>query len=306
MMDQPPPQARHVSVLLKEVVEMIAPLGRQVILDCTCGLGGHAEALLGAADERTHLIAVDLDESNLRRAKDRLARFAPRVRFFQANFADAGEVLAQAGVARVDAVLADLGVASTQFDDPQRGLSFTSDGPLDMRLDQGQKITAADLVNSLGEGPLADLIFEFGEERYSRRIARAIVAARKDHTISGTKELAEIVARAYPPPARASRRGVHPATRTFQALRIAVNRELESLERMLASLPMMLNVGGRAAVISFHSLEDRRVKQAFAQWSSSGKARLLVKKPLEPGPEEIDSNPRSRSAKLRGVEKVQD
>jgi 16S rRNA (cytosine1402-N4)-methyltransferase len=305
-MDQPPPEPRHRSVLLKEVVEAIAPLGRRVILDCTCGLGGHAQALLDAADERTHLIAVDLDESNLRRAKDRLAKFAPRVRFFQANFADAKEVLAQAGVPRVDAVLADLGVASTQLDDARRGMSFSADGPLDMRLDQNQQITAANLVNSLGEGPLADLIFEFGEERYSRRIARAIVLARKDHTISGTKELAEIVTRAYPQAARASRRGVHPATRTFQALRIAVNRELESLDGLLGMLPEILTVGGRAAIISFHSLEDRRVKQAFAQWAASGKARLLNRKPIEAGPEETQGNPRSRSAKLRGAEKVQD
>jgi 16S rRNA (cytosine1402-N4)-methyltransferase len=305
-MDEPLPPPGHLPVLRKEVVETLSPSGRRVVMDCTCGLGGHAQALLDAADERTHLIAVDLDESNLRRAKDRLAKYAPRVRFFQANFADAKDVLAEVGVQRVDAVLADLGVASSQLDDARRGLSFSADGPLDMRLDQNQQITAAILVNSLGERPLADLIFKFGEERYSRRIARAIVLARKDHTISGTKELAEIVARAQPSVARQSRRGVHPATRTFQALRIAVNRELESLDRLLAMLPDILNVGGRAAIISFHSLEDRRVKQAFAQWASSGKARLLTKKPVEAGRQEAESNPRSRSAKLRGVEKVQD
>ena len=305
-MDEPLPAPEHLPVLRKEVVEMLSPSGRRVILDCTCGLGGHAQALLDAADERTHLIAVDLDESNLRRAKDRLAKYAPRARFFQANFSDAKDVLAEVGIERVDAVLADLGVASSQLDDARRGLSFSADGPLDMRLDQNQQINAAFLVNSLGERPLADLIFKFGEERYSRRIARAIVLARKDHTISGTKELAEIVARAQPAAARKSRHGVHPATRTFQALRIAVNRELESLDRLLELLPEILTVGGRAAIISFHSLEDRRVKQAFAQWASNGKARLLTKKPIEAGRQEADCNPRSRSAKLRGVEKVQD
>ncbi len=175
-----------------------------------------------------------------------------------------------------------------------------------MRLDASQEITASILVNSLGERPLADLIFEFGEERYSRRIARAIVLARKGHTINSTTELAEIVLRAYPPVARQSRRGVHPATRTFQALRIAVNRELENLEGLLSVLPKILSVGGRAAIISFHSLEDRRVKQALAAWAQSGKAKLLSKKPMVPTAAEMESNPRSRSAKLRGVEKLSD
>lgn len=296
--------ARHLSVLRQEVVGLLCPTGPKVLVDCTTGLGGHSQALLEAAGPQAQLIAIDLDEQNLRDAKKRLEPFAPRVRFFQANFADVREVLAEVGVPGVDGLVADLGIASTQLDDPMRGLSFTADGPLDMRMDKTQENTAAKLVNTLGEAQLADLIYQFGEERYSRRIARAIVAARTEHTISGTRELAELIVSAYPSVAKRTRHGVHPATRTFQALRIAVNRELDNLDRLLVQLPEVLNPGGRAAVISFHSLEDRRVKHAFADWAASGQARLLTKKPVQPTDEETAQNPRSRSAKLRGVERV--
>jgi 16S rRNA (cytosine1402-N4)-methyltransferase len=296
--------ARHISVLCDEVLRVLDPHGRKVLVDCTAGLGGHAEALLDAAGEQAQLIAIDLDEQNLRLAKERLGRFGGRARLFQANFADVKEVLAEAGLAAADVLLADIGFASSQMDDPLRGFAFTADGPLDMRLDCQQEITAAKLVNSLGQDDLADLIYRYGEERYSRRIARAIVAARKSHPIDRTKELADIVISAYPGAARASRRGVHPATRTFQAIRIAVNRELENLQRLLDLLPDVLSPGGRAGVISFHSLEDRLVKRAFADWSASGRARLLCKKPIGPSESEMIENPRSRSAKLRAIEKL--
>ena len=171
-----------------------------------------------------------------------------------------------------------------------------------MRMNQDQQNTAANLVNTLGQEELADLIYEYGEERYSRRIARAIVNARQDHTIETTQELAQLIVAAYPGAAKMTRRGVHPATRTFQALRIAVNRELENLERLLKILPDILSVGGRAAIISFHSLEDRLVKHAFANLVAAGRARLLTKKPLVPDEMETNENPRSRSAKLRGIE----
>ena len=302
MQDDP---AGHIPVLLAEVLEMLQPQrpSVKVMVDCTAGLGGHSEALLAAAPQ-AQLLAVDMDESNLRRTKDRLAPFGGRARFFQANFAQVPEVLQAAGVVQVDAVLADLGIASTQLDDASRGLSFQVEGPLDMRMDRGSEITAATLVNSLGEAELANLIYRFGEERFSRRIARAIVAARKAHTIDSTLELAGIVMSAIPGGARQARIGVHPATRTFQALRIAVNREMENLQSLLDTLPKILTVGGRAAVISFHSLEDRPVKQSFAAWASGGKARLLQKKPIVPGEQEMQNNPRSRSAKLRGIEKT--
>lgn len=288
--------------MLKQVLEMLSPAGRRVIVDCTLGLGGHAEALLEAAGPAAQLIGMDVDEENLRRAKERLSRFAGRARFFQANFAFLREVLVEAQVAKVDIMLADLGIASTQLDDPRRGLSFMAEGPLDMRLDERLTRTAADLIRELDEKELADMIYAYGEERYSRRIARAIVGARMRGRIETTTQLSQIVARAVPPAAHRMRQGVHPATRTFQALRIAVNDELGSLERLLEQMPAVLAPRGRAAVISFHSLEDRRVKQAFAQWDSQGQAVRLSKRPLTPLADEIASNPRSRSAKLRGVE----
>ena len=295
----------HVPVMLDEVLGLLEPASRSVMVDCTAGLGGHSEALLSAAPEASRAILMDVDEETLRRARWRLEGFGTRVRYFHANFGDVKDVLAEAGVSRVDGLLADLGVASSQLDDPERGLSFQASGPLDMRLDRSQGPTAATLVNTYGERELADLIYAYGEERYSRRIARAIVLERKTNKIENTGHLADVVASAYPAMARMSRHGVHPATRTFQALRIAVNREMENLERLLAALPDVLAVGGRAAIISFHSLEDRRVKQAFAAMESAGLARPLTKKPLQASDAESRTNPRSRSAKLRGIEKLQ-
>lgn len=293
----------HVPVLLREVLGLLAPAGRRTIVDCTVGLGGHSEALLAQAGSQSRLIGLDVDEGNLVLARSRLAHFGERVRLFQANFTELPEVLAQAGAEQVDVLLADLGVASTQLDDPGRGLSFLADGPLDMRLDLRRATTAADLVNRMGEADLADMIYNFSDERYSRRIARAIVETRRTTPFRRTGQLASTVAGAYPRAARASRVGVHPATRTFQALRIAVNEELASLDSLLARIPEVLAVGGRAGVISFHSLEDRRVKQAFADLATSGRAIGLTKKPIAASDEEMQVNPRARSAKLRGIER---
>lgn len=309
-MDCPPPAGpqadglAHRAVMPNEVSSLLEPSSRHVFLDCTIGLAGHAELLLRQGPADAMLIGMDVDEGNLARAKDRLAPFAPRVRLFQANFAQADAVLEQAGLKSVDALLADLGIASSQLDDPRRGLSFMVDGPLDMRLDARIARTAGDLVNSLGETELADLIYQYGQERYSRRIAKVIVIARKASRIERTMELARIVESAMPAPVRRQRHGVHPATRTFQALRIAVNDEMGSLDRLLAMLPRLMGVGGHAAIISFHSLEDRRVKQAFAAWASSGAAALLTKKPLTASEDEVRQNPRSRSAKLRAIKRI--
>jgi len=299
-----PPAAGHQPVLLEEVVRLLSPSGRRVVVDCTIGLGGHAEALLRAAGSRGLLIGLDVDQDNLQRCKVRLCRPGRRVRLFQANFAELPIILAEVGIEAVDVLLADLGLASTQLDDPGRGFSFTADGPLDMRMDPRSRRTAADLVNTLSQKDLADLIHTYGQERYSRRIARAIAANRTCHTIETTRQLAEIVTRAYPAAAKRTRRGVQPATRTFQALRIAVNDELVNLDRLLGALPEVLAVGGRAAVISFHSLEDRRVKRAFADLAKAGAARLLTTKPVTPSAEEVKCNPRSRSAKLRAIERI--
>ncbi len=295
----------HLSVLRTEVLRVLRPGGRRLLVDCTIGPGGHGEALLDAAGPGARLVGIDLDETQLRSARKDLARFGRRVRLFQANFADISEVLAEAGERQVDLLLADLGVASDQLDQADRGLSFSTDGPLDMRLDPRSPRTAADLVNRLSQAELADLIYTGSEERYSRRIARAIVAARKQNRIERTLELARIVAGAVPRAARRARRGVHPATRTFQALRIAVNHEMDNLDRLLEQLPDVLAPGGAAGVISFHSLEDRRVKRCFARLAERHQATVLTKKPIAAGAHEVETNPRSRSAKLRAIERTE-
>lgn len=291
--------AGHFPVMLEEVLALAEPAGRHVLVDCTVGLGGHAEALLAAAGAEAVLIGIDLDESNLLKTKERLARRGARARLFAANFADVDLVLAEAGHGSADLILADLGVASSQLADPARGFSFQVDGPLDMRYaPQGR--TAAELVNAAGEADLADVLFRYGQERHSRRIARAIVQARRAGRVERTGRLAEIIASAVP-----GRRGkIHPATRSFMAIRIAVNDELANLRRLLEKAPGMLAPGGRALVIGFHSLEDRLVKQAFAAAARAGTHRLLTPKPRTPGWDEIASNPRSRSAKLRGIERI--
>jgi 16S rRNA (cytosine1402-N4)-methyltransferase len=268
------------------------------------GLAGHAEALLESAPEDAVLIALDVDVSNLTAAKERLAKFSGRVRTFQANFSELPAVLKEADLDSADAILADLGLSSAQLDDPSRGFSFSTDGPLDMRMDDRLETTAADLVNRLNEKDLADLIYTNGQERYSRRIANAIVEIRKSGRIGTTGQLAQIVEASYPPATRKTRRGVHPATRTFQALRIAVNDELDNLQRLLDVLMNVLSAGGRAAIISYHSLEDRRVKRKFADYEWDGIAKRLTRKPLTASGEEINRNPRSRSGKLRVIEKL--
>jgi len=301
-------QEGHVPVLLREVVDLLLPVGGRadLVVDCTVGLGGHAEALLRAdRGEGCLLTGMDADPDNLRLAKRRLEPFDQRVRLFQANFSNVQDVLDEVAAGRADAVLADLGVASTQLDDPERGFSFSADGPLDMRMDRTSGPTAADLVNEIDEKRLADLIFEYGQERCSRRIAREIVRARVAGPILGTKALADIVRRAMRRDSRPGRRGVDPATRTFQALRIAVNDELGALDKLLEALPDVLAPGGRACIISFHSLEDRKVKRAFKQWSQTGRAKVITKKPITASLAEQAVNNRSRSAKLRCVERVE-
>ena len=295
--------AAHRPVLLAEVVELLRPTGAELIVDCTVGLGGHSAELLRRAGGQARLIGIDLDAGNLALARERLRPFE-HVRLFQADFADIEAVLAEADERSADVLLADLGMASTQLDDPARGFSFQADGPLDMRLDCSDGPTAADLVNDLSERELSDLIYANSQERFSRRIARAIVAARGTGRISRTVELSRIVAGSVPAPARRRRRGVHPATRTFQSLRIAVNHELRSLETLLETLPDVLAVGGRAGVIGFHSLEDGRVKRAFSSMRSDGLVDLLTPKPIMAGEREIAASPRSRSSRLRGIRRI--
>jgi 16S rRNA (cytosine1402-N4)-methyltransferase len=255
--------------------------------------------LAESAGESGLLIGMDVDESNLQSASQRLEGCPCRWRLFHSNFARVDEVLAEAQVAAADVIFADLGVSSAQLADAQRGLSFQMEGPLDMRLDPRLKVTAADLVNRLGEQELADLIYRYGQERFSRRIARAVMYARRGRRIGTTQELVEVIARALRVDPRSRAAKIHPATRTFQALRIAVNEELLSLEQLLAKAPGLLRPGGRIGIISFHSLEDAIVKKVFRARKSDGIYDIVTKKPLAASATEREQNPRSRSAKLR-------
>ncbi len=273
-------------------------------VDCTAGAGGHAAALLAAGAGR--LIAMDRDGAALEAARERLSGAGGRVELVHADFRELARVLGQRGVAAVDGVLADLGVSSLQLDTAERGFSFRQDGPLDMRMDRSSGVPVADLIRTSDEATLADVIFRFGEERHARRIARAIVQARARQPLTRTAELASVVRRA------AGGRGwqrIDPATRTFQALRIWVNRELEGLDGFIEAAVAALRVGGRLVVIAFHSLEDRIVKRTLRALSApraNGGAtiRLLTRKPVVPGLEETARNPRARSARLRAVERI--
>ena len=276
----------------------------KTILDCTVGYGGHAEMILDGFDSVMKLIGLDQDSVAIACSQERLKRFGERVVLRKGNFVDLKRHLGEIGVPNVSGVLFDLGVSSPQLDDQSRGFSFTKDGPLDMRMDQTSEMTAADLVNGRAEQELADIIFQYGEERYSRRIARAIVRERDHRPIDTTGALASLVAGAVPSAYRHGR--IHCATRTFQALRIAVNRELERLEPSLRDAADVLAPMGRICVVSFHSLEDRIVKHTFRSLAQGPAARLslLTKKPILPTELECRENPRARSAKLRVAERL--
>lgn len=282
----------HVPVLLDEVVEWLDPRPGMILVDGTLGAGGHARALAERIRPGGLLLGLDRDPAAVEAVRQRLVGLP--IRAVWANFCDLPEVLRQEEIEAVDGVLLDLGWSGEQMADPARGFSFDVDGPLDMRLNPQAGKTAAQLIARLAEKHLADLIYHYGEERYSRRIARKIVETRRHTPIETTAQLAALVRSCVPRSKRGER--IDPATRTFQALRIAVNDELKSLEIALRRIPECLKPGGRLAVISFHSLEDRRVKDAFRQDS---RWNVLTKKPLRAGPAELIRNPRSRSAKLR-------
>jgi len=286
--------ARHEPVLVAETMEALAVKDGGLYVDGTLGLGGHARETLTRSAPNGHLIAFDRDAETLAEAQQTLAPFSDRVRFVHDDFRSIPEVL---GRQRASGILLDLGLSSVQLDTLERGFSFQSDGPLDMRLDRSRGETAAEVVNRMREGDLADVIYRFGEEHASRRVARAIVDARQRGEITRTTQLATIVRRNAK-----GRPGLDPATRTFQALRIYVNQELEGLDAALRSIAECLAPGGRLVVIAFHSLEDREVKQAFRALAQEG-FRLLTKKPIRPGEDEVRRNPRSRSAKLRVIER---
>ncbi len=299
----------HIPVLYNEILFGLRPLPGGRYVDGTVGAGGHAEGLLAASSPSGQLLGLDRDPAAIRLAQARLEQFGARCILVQCSYVEMRKEAAALGWESASGILLDLGLSSMQLEDAERGFSFQHDGPLDMRFDPSASVSAADLVNGLSQAELADLLFRLGEEWQARRVAREIVRARP---VRGTAHLAEIVARA-----KGSRRGgVHPATKTFQALRIAVNEELEVLPEGLEVAARLLEAGGRLAVISFHSLEDRIVKQAFQRLAAGtasieagpgtpalGAFELVTKKPQRPGEKEIASNPRSRSAKLRIIEK---
>jgi 16S rRNA (cytosine1402-N4)-methyltransferase len=295
-------ESLHISVMPTEVEGALDLKVGAVVVDGTLGLGGHSAMMAAKIGSQGHLIGIDQDACAIELARERLKDFKGRLDIVKSNFSKLDEVLKGLGVEAVDAILLDLGVSSIQLDDPKRGFSFRSDGPLDMRMDAESGTTAEELVNELPEKELADLIFHYGEERFSRRIAQRIVAARAGQRIRTTAQLADIVLRSLP---RGYQRDkLHPATRTFQAIRIAVNRELEVLEEALGQAFKHVKIGGRIVVIAFHSLEDRIVKEKFRAFAREGSAALLTKKPLRPTEAEAADNPRSRSAKLRALERI--
>jgi 16S rRNA (cytosine1402-N4)-methyltransferase len=283
---------RHIPVMLDEVVEWLAPAPGKVLVDGTLGGGGHTRALAERVGDTGYVIALDRDPAAIAAAERNLAGL--RVKLAESNYSELPEVLEAVGIEAVDGIVLDLGLSSDQLADRSRGFSFDADGPLDLRFNPTEGEPASTLVNRLTAEDLADLIYEYGEERFSRRIARKIVETRKLRPIETARELAEIVRKCVPRSPRGER--IDPATRTFQALRIAVNDELKSLEMALKQIPDCLRPGGRVAIISFHSLEDRRVKEAFRE---DPRYEVLTKKPLLPSAAEVEANPRSRSAKLR-------
>lgn len=304
----------HVSVLSKEAIEVLQPRPGQVAVDCTLGGGGHARLLLGAIQPGGRLLAIDRDPSAVERARTQLSGFDPPPILVAADFADLEPIAAEHAPGGVQAVLFDLGLSSIQLDDPARGFSFRQDGPLDMRMDPHSPLTAERIVNEMDVRRLADTIKELGEERWATRVAQFIVQRRPLRT---TRQLADAVSAAIPKAAWP--REIHPATRTFQSIRMRVNDELGSLERGLKAANQILTPGGRMAAISFHSLEDRLVKTYFAAESKDclcppqqpvctcahrASLRILTRKPVSASPEEVRQNPRARSARLRAAEKL--
>ena len=282
--------------MLRETVDWLAIRPDGVYLDCTCGLGGHTGEIARLLTSG-FVIANDRDAQSLAMARANTADVADRIRFYQGPFSSLRSALASAGVERVSALLADLGVSRYQLTDADRGFSMMAEGPLDMRMDRSQPLTAADIVNFSSEKDIADLIYQLGEERRSRRIAQGIVRARP---IQSTLHLAQVIERVAPRIGR-----IHPATQTFMALRLAVNGELDELDTLLELLPDLVSGGGRVLVISFMSLEDRKVKQSFQALARSGRAKVLTRHVITPSDEEIARNPASRSAKLRVIEMSQ-
>jgi 16S rRNA (cytosine1402-N4)-methyltransferase len=307
----------HRSVMVKEAVEFLSPRPDGIYVDVTLGLGGHTEAILKASGYAAKVIGFDVDDESLSFSRKRLSDFTGRVVFINKNFSEIRDVLESLGIDEVDGIIADLGMSSFQIDASGRGFSFLRDEPLDMRMDARLRFTAYDLVNEMDEEEISKVLSKYGEEKWARRIAREILRVRREKPIKSSIQLADIVSNAIPK--QFHPQNIHPATKTFQALRIAVNNELENLERFLNESVSLLKIGGRIVVISFHSLEDRLVKNTFKRLSAPcvcpprlpkcgcgrrGIIKVLTRSPLTPGVEETLNNPRARSAKLRAGERI--
>ncbi|MFH1622092.1 MAG: 16S rRNA (cytosine(1402)-N(4))-methyltransferase RsmH [Candidatus Omnitrophota bacterium] len=294
---------KHRPVMLKEVLSFLKLKNGMVVVDATVGMGGHAIEMVKQIAPKGRLIGIDRDKESLEIAKQRLSEYSSQCTFVYDNFCNIDDILTSLNVKHIDAAFLDLGISSFQLDNPLRGFSFTNEGPLDMRMDKSSSTSAFDLVNNLSQQEIASILWRFGQERFSNRIAKMIIRHREESVINTTTELANLIAKAISR-SRGCYHRIHPATRTFQALRIAVNQELESLEIFLKKIAKFLNRKGRVCIISFHSLEDRIAKINFRNLAKTEEFKLIVKKPLVPQDEEIKLNPRSRSAKLRVLEKM--
>lgn len=290
--------------MVQEVLRYLNPSPGMVIADATAGTGGHTGVLLERILPGGRVIALDRDRDTLEVCRRRLRGYGEACTFVHANYADIDKVLESCGLEKIDALLFDLGISSFQLDDPERGFSFQAQGPLDMRLDRTSYISASDLLNNLTEKEISTILRNFGQERWHARIARNLVRQRQHAPLATTTQLAELVIRSIPARYRRAHYRIHPATRTFQAVRIAVNRELETLELSLRKALGLLKPEGVICVISFHSLEDRIVKQVFRQQAREGEVEILTPKPLTPLPAQVQENPRARSSKLRAVRRI--
>jgi 16S rRNA (cytosine1402-N4)-methyltransferase len=295
---------QHFPVMAQEVVEYLDPKPGEVFIDATLGMGGHSREILARIMPGGVLIGIDRDKESLEKAGQSLCGFSQSCRLLHGNYANIDILLKDLSLHRIDGIVMDLGVSSVQLQDAGRGFSFQSDGPLDMRMDRTENVSAYDLVNALPEDEFSRILRDLGEERWHNRIARLVAERRREKPISTTRELAEIVFRAIPVRFRRSYYRIHPATRTFQALRIAVNKELEALQSSLEKMLQILSTGGRLCVISFHSLEDRIVKHSFRKAAGEGCIEILTRKPVTPRESELQQNPASRSAKLRAAKRL--
>jgi 16S rRNA (cytosine1402-N4)-methyltransferase len=290
--------------MLREVLDYLNLSPGKTIVDATLGIGGHSREILERIMPGGRLVGIDRDEESLKVARQRLVDFGDSCEFVHGNFVEIDSILKKLNINKIDGIVFDLGISSFQLDDPQRGFSFQEEGPLDMRLDRTSYISAYDLINNLNEEEISSMLWNFGQERWHNRIARILVSEREKQPISTTSQLSNIVLKAIPYRYRCRHYRIHPATRTFQAVRIAVNRELETLETAINKAIEFLNDRARICVISFHSLEDRIVKLSFRRFAAEGLINTITPKPLTPTLEEIGTNPSSRSAKFRVAERL--